>query len=247
MKKTFKPFTARFVDKAGEAGQFVMLRKGTNFDYRISPEEAARLLLDHGYNLPFDIMCKEYGQDNREAGDNDWIGLTVEDLGEDENNPDNLLLDSDWKTLETWADSPAAAYFTPCAEPKAEEPPADPVELAGRLADYLKDCHKDNQLSDYKSLYNNPAMTEAEAMGYHKEEPEGCLYCDAIAAARAMQAKAAADCCPKCGADYDKNIVVDYNAAESMDGEERAPFTCMKCGKQGFQFRALIFDRLTDK
>jgi len=91
-----------------------------------------------------------------------------------------------------------AAYFTPCAEPKDEEPPADPVALAGVLADYLEDCHKDNQQSDYSSLHNNPAMTEAEAMEHHKKEPEGCLYCDAIAAARAMQAKAAALDCKTC-------------------------------------------------
>ena len=175
MKTNKEAFTGYFVDRNGKPGQVAILRRGTNFDYRISPEEAARLLREHGEAaLPFVVMCKEYGDDS------DWVGMTEEDLNEKGEDRAGRF-DEDYKTFETWADDKGAAYFTPCAEPK--------------------------------------------------EEPE----------------EKAADSCPKCGADYDKNIVVDYNAAEIIDGEERAPFTCMKCGKQGFQFRALVFDRLTDK
>lgn len=66
----------------------------TNFDQRISKEEAERLLMLYGEFLPFDIMCKEYGQDE------DWIGLSPDDLDED-----TLLLDEDYQTFEIWADT----------------------------------------------------------------------------------------------------------------------------------------------
>jgi hypothetical protein len=65
----------------------------TNFNQRITKEEAERLLLLYGEFLPFEIMCKEYGQDD------DWIGLTPDDLDED-----TLLLDDDCQTFEIWAD-----------------------------------------------------------------------------------------------------------------------------------------------
>jgi hypothetical protein len=66
--------------------------KATNFDYRISKEEAERLLLQHGKFLPFEIMCKEYGQDE------DWIGLTSDDLHETPS-----ALDKNYQTFEIWA------------------------------------------------------------------------------------------------------------------------------------------------
>jgi len=66
----------------------------SNFDQRISKEEAERLLMLHGEFLPFDIMCKEYGQDE------DWIGLSPDDLDED-----TLLLAEDYQTFEIWADT----------------------------------------------------------------------------------------------------------------------------------------------
>jgi hypothetical protein len=84
-----------FTNKAGGLGCFVATKKGTNFDWRISPKEAARLMREHGYNLPFDIMCKEYGDDN------DWVGMSPEDLngpGEDREG----LFDADYKTFEVY-------------------------------------------------------------------------------------------------------------------------------------------------
>ena len=69
----------------------------TNFNQRISKEEAERLLMLHGEFLPFEIMCKEYGQDD------DWIGLTLCDLDED-----TLLLDDDYQTFEIWYDKKMA-------------------------------------------------------------------------------------------------------------------------------------------
>lgn len=68
-----------FVDKNDKPGQFAAIRKGTNFDYRISPEEAARLMREHGEAaLPFAVMCKEYGDDS------DWVGMTEEDIRTEE-------------------------------------------------------------------------------------------------------------------------------------------------------------------
>ena len=68
--------------------------KTTNFNQRISKAEAERLLMLHGEFLPFEIMCKEYGQDE------DWVGLTPDDLDED-----TLLLNRYYQTFEIWADS----------------------------------------------------------------------------------------------------------------------------------------------
>ena len=67
-------------------------RPGTNFHHRISRAEAVRLLKmeRRGVDLPFCIMCKEYGDDS------DWVGLTAEDLDGDESGG----MDADWKTLE---------------------------------------------------------------------------------------------------------------------------------------------------
>jgi len=111
MAKEFKAFTGYFIDRNGKAGQVAILRRGTNFDYRISPEEAARLLREHGEAaLPFAVMCKEYGEDS------DWVGMTEEDLNEAGEDRAGLF-DEDYKTFETWATDKGAAYFTPCAEP----------------------------------------------------------------------------------------------------------------------------------
>ena len=86
-----------FIDKVKKAGNFETSRQGTNFGWRLKPEEAARLMREHGYNLPFDIMCKEYGDDD------DWVGMSPEDLnkaGEDRAG----LFDEDYKTFEVFAD-----------------------------------------------------------------------------------------------------------------------------------------------
>lgn len=79
--------TVTFQTKNGKEGT-VVVSKATNFDYRISKKEAERLLKEFGYDLPFDIMCKEYGQDE------DWVGVVEEDLNEDG------TLDDDYKTFE---------------------------------------------------------------------------------------------------------------------------------------------------
>lgn len=66
--------------------------------YRISKEETERLLQKWGYDLPFEIMCKEYGQDS------DWCGIYADDLyNEDgEEDPEHGKLDDDYKTFEIW-------------------------------------------------------------------------------------------------------------------------------------------------
>lgn len=65
--------------------------KATNFDIRIKKSEAERLLREFGNALPFDIMCKEYGEGK------DWIGLTPEDL-----DGETGLLHESYQTFEIW-------------------------------------------------------------------------------------------------------------------------------------------------
>lgn len=70
--------------------------KPSNFDIRI-PKALAEYLLKNGLlDNKCSIMCKEYGADNREPGDDDWIGITADDLDDDGK------LDDDWKTFELW-------------------------------------------------------------------------------------------------------------------------------------------------
>jgi len=82
-----------FIDKARKAGSFETSRQGTNFGWRLTPEEAARLMREHGYDLPFDIMCKEYWDDD------DWVGMSPEDLNEAGEDRAGLF-DEDYKTFE---------------------------------------------------------------------------------------------------------------------------------------------------
>jgi hypothetical protein len=60
-------------------------RRGESFDIKVTKSETEYLLLN---NVLEDIMCKEYGQDD------DWIGVTKEDLDE------NGYLDDEYKTFE---------------------------------------------------------------------------------------------------------------------------------------------------
>jgi hypothetical protein len=70
--------------------------KATNFDFRITREVANYMLIHDMHNYwGFDIMCKEYGQDD------DWVSLSMDDLD------DEMFLDPDWKTLEIWANNDA--------------------------------------------------------------------------------------------------------------------------------------------
>ncbi len=68
------------------------VERATNFDIRIEKAEAERLLRNFGGRLPFDIMCKEYGEN-----DGDWVGLSPEDLDEETG-----LLSEEYKTFELW-------------------------------------------------------------------------------------------------------------------------------------------------
>ena len=96
-----------FTDKAGKAGSFEPPRQGTNFGWRLKPEEAARLMREHGYNLPFDIMCKEYGDDD------DWVGMSPEDLNEDGEDRAGLF-DADYKTFEVYDSAQRVSHDTGC-------------------------------------------------------------------------------------------------------------------------------------
>lgn len=62
----------------------------TNFDYRISREEAERQLnTGIAGNFGFSIMCKEYGDDE------DWVGVTEHDM-------EGGQLAEEWQTFEIW-------------------------------------------------------------------------------------------------------------------------------------------------
>lgn len=89
------PRTVNFTDKAGKPGYYVAGALGEGGGPVLTTPEAARLLRTHGYNLPFDIMARNYGMDNREEGDEDYIGLSPEDLEEGS-------LDPDWGPFEVW-------------------------------------------------------------------------------------------------------------------------------------------------
>lgn len=95
-----KPRVFYFLDKAGKLGHFETARKGSNFDWRITPAEAARLFREHGDKLAFDVMCKEYGDDK------DWVGMCAEDLRDADtaSTPEEIgQFDSDYKTFEVFA------------------------------------------------------------------------------------------------------------------------------------------------
>lgn len=81
-----------FRDKAGATG-YAEGEMGTNFGLRISPEEAARLLVAHGNDLPWSIMAAGYGDDE------DWSGLTPDDLDDEDEDGDDPAL----KDPEGWA------------------------------------------------------------------------------------------------------------------------------------------------
>lgn len=81
------------------------LSKGTNFDIRISGDEAARLIASGSERL-FDIMCGEYGQDS------DWVAVCAEDLNE------IGFFDPEYSTFEIWLNSntaPTDLSQLPCA------------------------------------------------------------------------------------------------------------------------------------
>jgi hypothetical protein len=72
--------------------------KPTNFDIRITREMAIDLLNNDLLPKGWEIMCKEYGQDN--SDDNDWSAVYKEEI---EGDPEDIP--SDWKTFEIWAGS----------------------------------------------------------------------------------------------------------------------------------------------
>lgn len=104
--------TMTFTAKDGREGT-VMVSEPTNFDHRITKEEAERLLTEFGDNLPFEIMCKEYGElvagdnmgmeededgdDQDIEGDPDWVGVMADDL-------EGGKLSDDYQTFEIWDD-----------------------------------------------------------------------------------------------------------------------------------------------
>ena len=59
----------------------------TNFSIRLTRDMAHQLISEGDES----VMCKEYGQDE------DWVGLTMDDL-----DPDTMLLDDDYETFESW-------------------------------------------------------------------------------------------------------------------------------------------------
>lgn len=65
--------------------------RATNFHIRIEKAEAERILRNFGYRRNFDIMCKEYGEDE------DWVGVCPEDL-----NAETGKLPDDYQTFEIW-------------------------------------------------------------------------------------------------------------------------------------------------
>ena len=61
----------------------------------LTRQEAERLLRQHGEALPFDVMARNYGEE-----DGNWTGLTPEDL--DTSEPEGQQLDPDWGPFEAW-------------------------------------------------------------------------------------------------------------------------------------------------
>lgn len=109
-----------FNDKAGKAGHFETRRKGSNFDWRITTEEAARLLFVHGDNLPFDIMAKNYGINDED--DTAWSGLCKDDLSEETADAlAPLTLDEDW--------GPFEIFRTPQADGEKMDREQDPFTM----------------------------------------------------------------------------------------------------------------------
>ena len=62
----------------------------TNFDFRISKDDAERLLHTPLNGYRYSIMCAEYGFDS------DWVGIESDDVDE------TGKLDSDYQTFEIW-------------------------------------------------------------------------------------------------------------------------------------------------
>jgi len=62
--------------------------KATNFDVRITKEQAIYLLRNDCLTAGTSIMCKEYGDDA------DWVGLFKEDI--------DTIQGAEYKTFELW-------------------------------------------------------------------------------------------------------------------------------------------------
>lgn len=118
MKRT-TTMTMCFTTRSGKRGTInVSVKEAKAWRYRITRTEAIRLLREYGYDLSFDIMCKEYGQGQSEVEPDDWCGVDVDDLhdedGEectDENRHKGTLWD-DYKTFEVT--DPFNGNFKPC-------------------------------------------------------------------------------------------------------------------------------------
>lgn len=73
----------------------------TSFDLRITREQAEAILRMSARfkggtaGMGFDVMCKEYGEDNNDDPDA-WTGMAFEDLEEDG------TLNGQYRTLELW-------------------------------------------------------------------------------------------------------------------------------------------------
>ena len=84
----------------------------------LTRQEAERLLRQHGEALPFDVMARNYGEE-----DGNWTGLTPEDL--DTSEPEGQQLDPDWGPFEAWVfNAPLnVASLKPAAAPAPEACP----------------------------------------------------------------------------------------------------------------------------
>lgn len=85
-----------FTDREGKPGCIVAESSGYVFQLRISSREADRVIREHGYNLPFDIMAENYLSD-----DPDWISIGTDDLEWATGLERIRMLDS-WGPLEVW-------------------------------------------------------------------------------------------------------------------------------------------------
>ena len=90
--------TFSFTDRRGKLGCIVADSFGEQFHLRISPVEANRLLIEHGFDLPFAIVAKNYGSD-----DDDWQGVTNDDLY-GLAHAERVRELSSWSPLEVWTD-----------------------------------------------------------------------------------------------------------------------------------------------
>jgi hypothetical protein len=103
---------------------------------KITREQATAILLylrdNPNYFFPYEVMCQEVDQDNREEDDTDFVGLCPEDLDEEDND-----LPERYQTFELRADDVKA--------PRSK--------IAFQMVKLLLHAELDDAMSEYKKIH----------------------------------------------------------------------------------------------